>query len=92
MPTADDEALSFAPGGRSKGYRSRTAILFAVAEITGKLACFLVFAVATRMLGPDGFGQFSWAMGLGMMAAPFRDVRVRHSADPTRRRAAGQDI
>lgn len=59
------------PGSRSAGYRSRTAVLFAVAEIVGKLASFGMFAVATRILGPDGFGEFSWAMGLGMMVASF---------------------
>ena len=59
------------PGSRSAGYRSRTAVLFAVAEIVGKLASFGMFAVATRVLGPDGFGEFSWAMGLGMMVASF---------------------
>lgn len=59
------------PGSRTAGYRSRTAILFAVAEIVGKLASFAMFAVATRLLGPDGFGEFSWAMGLGMMVASF---------------------
>ena len=59
------------PGSRSAGYRSRTAILFAVAEIVGKLASFAMFAVATRLLGPDGFGEFSWAMGIGMMVASF---------------------
>jgi O-antigen/teichoic acid export membrane protein len=59
------------PGQRSAGYRSRTAVLFAVAEIVGKLASFGMFAVATRILGPDGFGEFSWALGLGMMVASF---------------------
>lgn len=59
------------PGSRSAGYRSRTALLFAAAEIVGKLASFGMFAVATRVLGPDGFGEFSWAMGLGMMVASF---------------------
>ena len=62
---------SVEPGSRSAGYRSRTAALFAVAEIVGKLASFGMFAVATRLLGPDGFGEFSWAMGLGMMVASF---------------------
>ena len=59
------------PGSRTAGYRSRTAVLFAVAEIVGKLASFVMFAVASRVLGPDGFGEFSWAMGLGLMAASF---------------------
>ena len=67
--TADSEEVE--PGSRSAGYRSRTAVLFALAEIVGKLASFAMFAVATRVLGPDGFGEFSWAMGLGMMAASF---------------------
>lgn len=68
MPQDSEQVV---PGGRSAGYRSRTAILFALAEIVGKLASFAMFAVATRLLGPDGFGEFSWAMGLGMMVASF---------------------
>lgn len=67
----DTPSGSVEPGSRSAGYRSRTALLFAVAEIVGKLASFGMFAVATRLLGPDGFGEFSWAMGLGMMVASF---------------------
>jgi O-antigen/teichoic acid export membrane protein len=65
--TQDSEHVD--PGSRSAGYRSRTALLFAGAEIVGKLASFGMFAVATRILGPEGFGEFSWALGLGMMAA-----------------------
>lgn len=66
-----EDVGSIDPGARSAGYRSRTAVLFAAAEIVGKLASFAMFAVATRLLGPDGFGEFSWAMGLGLMVASF---------------------
>lgn len=61
----DTPSGSVEPGSRSAGYRSRTALLFAVAEIVGKLASFGMFAVATRLLGPDGLvsspGQWAWA-------------------------------
>jgi O-antigen/teichoic acid export membrane protein len=66
----DDDA-KVVPGERSAGYRSRTALLFAVAEIVGKLASFGMFAVASRILGPAGFGEYSWAMALGAIVASF---------------------
>ncbi|MCB0916496.1 MAG: oligosaccharide flippase family protein [Actinobacteria bacterium] len=59
------------PGQRSAGYRSRTALLFAVSEIVGKLASFGMFAVASRILGPAGFGEYSWALALGAIVASF---------------------
>ncbi len=59
------------PGQRSAGYRSRTALIFAVSEIVGKLASFGMFAVASRLLGPAGFGEYSWAMALGAIVASF---------------------
>lgn len=54
---------------RSAGYRSRTALIFALAEVAGKIASFAMFAVATRYLGPEGYGTFAWAFGLAAIAA-----------------------
>lgn len=70
MTEASDDT-ELVPGQRSAGYRSRTALLFAVSEIVGKLASFGMFAVASRILGPVGFGQYSWAMALGAIVASF---------------------
>ena len=57
------------PGKKTAGYRSRTALLFAISEIIGKSASFALFAVASRVLGPDGFGEYSWAMAVGAIVA-----------------------
>lgn len=71
-PQADDEAASTdEPGQKSTGYRSRTALLFAVSEVVGKTASFAMFAVASRVLGPAGFGQYSWAMAIAAIVASF---------------------
>lgn len=65
----EPEGAGLEPGSRSTGYRSRTALLFAISEIVGKLASFGTFAVASRVLGPSGFGDYSWAFALGAIVA-----------------------
>ncbi len=71
--TLDDQAGEGddQPGEKSAGYRSRTALLFAISEIIGKVASFGMFAVASRVLGPAGFGEYSWAMALAAIIASF---------------------
>lgn len=68
---ADGDEATDEPGQKSTGYRSRTALLFAVSEVVGKTASFAMFAVASRVLGPAGFGQYSWAMALAAIVASF---------------------
>lgn len=50
---------------------ARTVSVLAVAELAGKVASFVMFAVAARVLGPDEFGQFSWAINLALLLSAF---------------------
>ncbi len=50
---------------------ARTASILAIAEIAGKAASFLMFAVAARVLGPAEFGQFSWSFNLALLMSVF---------------------
>ena len=43
----------------------------AIAELAGKGASFIMFALAARQLGVDDFGVFSWAFAIGMLANSF---------------------
>jgi len=43
----------------------------AIAELAGKAASFVMFALAARQLGVDDFGVFSWAFAIGMLANSF---------------------
>jgi O-antigen/teichoic acid export membrane protein len=43
----------------------------AVAELAGKVASFVMFAVAARVLGVADFGVFSWSFNLALMMATF---------------------
>lgn len=43
----------------------------AVAELAGKGASFVMFALAARQLGVEDFGVFSWAFAIGMLANSF---------------------
>ncbi len=56
-----------APGGRVG--HARTASILAIAELAGKVASFAMFAVAARILGAEEFGEFSWALNLGLMVS-----------------------
>ncbi|MDQ1250086.1 MAG: Polysacc synt protein [Actinomycetota bacterium] len=69
--SSPQSAATDVPGEKSTGYRSRTALLFAVSEVVGKTASFAMFAVASRVLGPAGFGEYSWAMALAAIVASF---------------------
>jgi O-antigen/teichoic acid export membrane protein len=46
---------------------ARNVSFLAIAELTGKVASFVMFAVAARWLGPSEFGQFSWSMNLALL-------------------------
>ncbi|MCB9412582.1 MAG: oligosaccharide flippase family protein [Actinobacteria bacterium] len=50
---------------------ARTVSLLAVAEVAGKLASFVMFAVAARVLGVADFGVFSWSFNLALMVSTF---------------------
>ncbi len=58
--------------GNATGVRhARTVSLLAVAELAGKVASFVMFAVAARVLGVADFGVFSWSFNLALMMATF---------------------
>ena len=67
---SDEESESDA-GHRSRVHHARTVSVLAVAEIVGKVASFVMFAVAARMLGIDDFGQFSWSFSLALPISAF---------------------
>lgn len=56
------------PGDTSTGVgHARNLSALAVAELAGKVASFVMFAVAARLLGPSEFGQFSWSLNLALL-------------------------
>ncbi len=58
--------------GNAVGVRhARTVSLLAIAEVAGKLASFVMFAVAARVLGVADFGVFSWSFNLALMMSTF---------------------
>jgi O-antigen/teichoic acid export membrane protein len=61
-----DESVDPRAAADGASHASNVALL-AVAELTGKLASFVMFAVAARLLGPAEFGQFSWSMNLALL-------------------------
>lgn len=55
-------------GDTTSGVRhARNLSALAVAELAGKVASFVMFAVAARVLGPAEFGQFSWSLNLALL-------------------------
>lgn len=50
---------------------ARTVSLLAIAEVAGKVASFVMFAVAARVLGPADFGEFSWSFNLALLVSSF---------------------
>ncbi|MCB0915720.1 MAG: oligosaccharide flippase family protein [Actinobacteria bacterium] len=62
---SDPPAESAEPTSRLA--HARNVSFLAIAEFTGKLAAFVMFAVAARVLGPADFGQFSWSMNLALL-------------------------
>lgn len=64
MVTADRNDSGDPGSGLS---HARNISFLAVAELTGKVAAFVMFAVAARLLGPSDFGQFSWSMNLALL-------------------------
>ncbi len=60
-----------APLGSGSVDHARTVSVLAVTEIAGKVASFVMFAVAARMLGPADFGEFSWAFNLALLVSAF---------------------
>ncbi len=69
---------------------AKAAGALAIAEMAGKGASFVMFALAARELGVDDFGVFSWAFAIGMLANSFvvwgfDIIQVRDgSKDPAR--------
>ena len=58
--------------GVDQGVRhARTVSVLAIAEIAGKVASFVMFAVAARLLGPAEFGQFTWSFNLALLLSAF---------------------
>ncbi len=58
--------------GTAKAKSSAKAVgALAIAELAGKAASFVMFALAARELGVDDFGVFSWAFAIGMLANSF---------------------
>jgi O-antigen/teichoic acid export membrane protein len=49
------------------GRHARNISALAVAEVAGKAASFVMFAVAARTLGASEFGQFSWSLNLALL-------------------------
>lgn len=68
-----------AGGGHGSGHdgvdqgvkHARTVSVLAIAEIAGKVASFVMFAVAARLLGPAEFGQFTWSFNLALLLSAF---------------------
>lgn len=50
---------------------AKAAAALAAAEVAGKGASFLMFALAARQLGVDDFGVFSWSFAIAMLANSF---------------------
>jgi O-antigen/teichoic acid export membrane protein len=74
MVSARQEPPMTAVENRDQGSgvrHARTVSLLMVAELAGKVASFAMFAVAARVLGPDQFGQFSWALNLALLVSVF---------------------
>jgi O-antigen/teichoic acid export membrane protein len=76
--------------GGDQASGAQTVMVLASAEVAGKLASFVLFAVAARSLGPKDFGTFNWAFSLSMLAAAFVvwgfDVTVIQLGSPNRQR------
>lgn len=64
--------MSEEQAGAAKAKSSAKAVgALAIAELAGKAASFIMFALAARKLGVDDFGVFSWAFAVGMLANSF---------------------
>lgn len=67
-PAESAKPTAPADAGDESGLSHATNVsLLAVAELTGKVASFVMFAVAARILGPAEFGAFSWSMNLALL-------------------------
>lgn len=59
------------PTGPDAKSSAKAVGALAIAELAGKAASFVMFAIAARQLGVDDFGVFSWAFAIGMLANSF---------------------
>lgn len=63
--------MSAEPSGPDAKSSAKAVGALAIAELAGKGASFVMFALAARQLGVDDFGVFSWAFAIGMLANSF---------------------